>query len=95
MENVIWYNLNENEFITNRDNKYLIQGPGIYAYKFKLDEKKKTIDKLKSRAKGVITSIHNEFNNLVKEFKTIKDAANFSPSNVSKYIKSTVFNNTY
>jgi len=51
------------------------------------------------RAKGVITCIYDKSHNLVKEFKTIKNAANFvvlSPSSFSKYItKSTVWNHNY
>lgn len=58
---------------------------------------KETIAKL--RSKGAITRIYDKSHNLVKQFKTIKDAANFfglSPSSVSKYInKNTVWNNTY
>ena len=40
MENVIWYSLNENGFISDRNNKYLRKGPGIYVYRFKLDKNK-------------------------------------------------------
>ena len=60
---------------------------------------KDTIIKLKLRAKGAIVRIYGKCYNLVKQFKTIKDATNFvglSPSSVSKYItKGTIWYNTY
>jgi len=36
MENIIWYKFNENGFIIG-DNEFLVQAPGIYVYRFKLD----------------------------------------------------------
>jgi len=60
---------------------------------------KETIDKLKLRSRGAVTCIYDKNNVLLKEFNTIKDAANFcgfSPSSVSKYIaKGLIWNNTY
>jgi group I intron endonuclease len=40
MEEIIWYNLDEKGFIRKGDNKSLLQGPGIYAYRLKLDKNK-------------------------------------------------------
>lgn len=40
MEGIIWYNLNEKGFIIEGDNESLPQGPGIYAYRSKLDKNK-------------------------------------------------------
>lgn len=60
---------------------------------------KETINKLKLRSRGAATCIYDKNNVLVKEFDTIKDAANFcgfSPSSVSKYItRGVIWNNTY
>ena len=36
MENTIWHNINNNGFIKG-DNEFLVQGGGIYAYRFKSD----------------------------------------------------------
>lgn len=58
-----------------------------------------TIIKLRLRARGVEVYVYDKCFNLIKEFKTIKDTANFiglSPSSVSKYITtSTIWNDTY
>ena len=60
---------------------------------------KETIDKLKLRSRGAVTCIYDKNNELLREFNTIKDAANFSglsPSSVSKYIaRGLIWNNTY
>ncbi len=44
MEEIIWYNLDEKGFVRKGDNKSLLQGPGIYAYRLKLDKNKVYVD---------------------------------------------------
>ena len=60
---------------------------------------KETINKLKLRSRGAVTCIYDKNNVLVREFNTVKSAANFcglSPSSVSKYItRGVIWNNTY
>jgi len=40
MKDIIWYNLNEKGFIIKGDNESLPQGPGIYAYRSRLEKNK-------------------------------------------------------